>query len=351
MYIRKSIDKVKVLDLGAPMMRAWPEDCFLSSLIQRENTAYDWIINSFVQICCYKEQKKDMRINFLPSGKHHYEVNLFDLCPFVSKYCIENEMIIENYEKFTDYIIQAISKGYYVSTYLEQFYGAKGKMTHEAHPVYIFGYNLDKNILYTADNYFNGKYGYLEVTLDEADREFYQINSYSDKWFEHRTYTYKLKSMQHNFDVKLLYNLLNDYLNSYYSTSYKAYEYDNMFYGIECYKAFISYVKNVVISKADYVDLKSLVFFQDYKLMMERRIEYLINNNYLLQSEIFFKDKMKEDFFQYNIILNLAIKYNMRQEVLYLDKIIERMNKLYQEEFVFIEKLMTALKSVNAEII
>ena len=124
-----------------------------------------------------------------------------------------------------------------------------------------------------------------------------------------------------------------------------------MFYGIECYKAFISYVKNVVISKADYVDLKSLVFFQDYKLMMERRIEYLINNNYLLQSEIFFKDKMKEDFFQYNIILNLAIKYNMRQEVLYLDKIIERMNKLYQEEFVFIEKLMTALKSVNAEII
>ncbi len=345
-----STNKVKILDLGIPMMRAWPEDCFLSSLIQKQDTAYDWMMNSFIQICSYKQQDKDMRINFLPSGKHHYEVNLFDLCPYISKYSIENEIITANYGKFTNYAIEAISKGYYVSTSLEQFYDVNRSMPHLGHPVYIFGYDLEKGILHTADSYYDGKYGYMEVALENIDERFYRLNYYSDKWYNHRTYTYKLKKMQHNFDVRLLYNLLSDYLNSYYSTSYKAYEYDNMTYGIECYSAFINYVDNTKKNKVDYWDLKSFVFLQDYKIMMEKRIEYLIKNNYILQSEASLKDKIGEDISQCKIMLSLAIKYEIKHDINYLDIIVERMNKLYQDEFVFTERLMAALKKANEEL-
>lgn len=339
-----STNKVKILDLGIPMMRAWPEDCFLSSLIQKQDTAYDWMMNSFIQICSYKQQGEDMRINFLPSGKHHYEINLFDLCPYITKYNLENEFIINNYGKFTNFAILTILKGYYLSTSLDQIYRADKRMSHLVHPAYIFGYDLEKGILHTADSYYNGQYGYMEVAIEDMDESFNQINYYSDKWYNHRTYVYKLKKMQHNFDVSLLYSLLNDYLNSHYSTSYKSYEYDNMYYGVECYSAFIKYIENIKKTKADYLDLRSFVFIHDYKVMMEKRIEYLIKKNYILQSEISLIDKIREDISQCNIILGLAIKYKIKHDFCYLDSIVERMNKLYQEECVFIEKLMAALK-------
>lgn len=341
------VEKIKILDLGIPMMQAWPEDCFLSSLIQKQNTAYDWMMNNFVQICSYKEQTIGMRVNFLPSGKHHYEINLFDICPYISKFGIENEILLDIYGKFTDYAIYAISKGYYVSTSLEQFYRIDKIMSH---PVYIFGYDLEKGIFHTADSYYNGKYGYMEVTLEDINEGFYRINKNSDRWFEHRTYTYKLKEMQLNFDIKLLYSLLNDYLNSCYSVSYKAYEYDNMFYGIDCYKAFIEYLENIKVNYAERFDLRSLVFFRDYKMMMKKRVDFLIKNDYILQSENSLQDKINEDISQYSIMISLAIKYNITKDILCLNKIIEKLNKLYKDEFVFIEKLMAALKQVNEDL-
>lgn len=85
----------KMLNLQRPLFCTWPEDCFLTSMILNQNTAYDWIMNSFVQICAYKvtKEKNNMRINFLPSGKHHFRVNLYDYCPFISKYAIDNEIV------------------------------------------------------------------------------------------------------------------------------------------------------------------------------------------------------------------------------------------------------------------
>jgi len=81
-------ERKKILSItNNNILRTWPEDCFLISIIQNNPKSYDWIMNSFVQICTYKSthDNNSFRINFLPSGKHHYPINLYDYCPFIDK--------------------------------------------------------------------------------------------------------------------------------------------------------------------------------------------------------------------------------------------------------------------------
>lgn len=336
-------NKIHILNLDTPMMKAWPEDCFLSSLILKKDTAFDWIINSFVQICSYKQQNNNMRVNFLPSGKHHYEINAFDYCPFVYKNSIENDIILDAFGSFTAFAIYFISNGYYVSTFLDQFFRGK-KYECFYHPVYIFGYDLEKKVLHTADSYYSGKYGYKEVTIDDIDMAFGRINKNSLMGYHHFSYMYKLKDFHHDFDIDLLNNLLTDYLESNYKKSFTTYEYNNMFYGIDCYNALIEYIKKIITSREKYIDLRSFVFLIDYKMITKMRIDYLIEKKYILLEIELLKDKIIDDISKSRTMLNLGLKYQLKPDIKYLQKILEIMEKLYSEEYKFVERLIKALK-------
>lgn len=78
----------KILPLSKVSINAWPDECFLFSIIQNCSTGYDWLMNSFVQITTNKESEFSRRVNFLPSSKHHYKINAYDFCPFIIKHKI-----------------------------------------------------------------------------------------------------------------------------------------------------------------------------------------------------------------------------------------------------------------------
>lgn len=280
----------------------------------------------------------------MPSGKHHYEINAFDYCPFVFKNSLENDIIMDVFGSFTLHLqfILFLMDIMWVH-FLDQFFRGK-KYENFYHPVYTFGYDLEKGVLHTADSYYSGKYGYKEVAIDDIDMAFDRINKDSLRGYHHFSYMYKLKDFHHDFDIVLLNNLLTDYLESSYKKSFTTYEYNNMFYGIDCYNAFIEYIKKIIISREKYIDLRSFVFLIDYKIIMRMRIEYLIEKKYILQEEELLKDKIIDDISKSRIMLNLALKYRSKPDIKYLQNIVEIMEKLYSEEYKFIERLIKALK-------
>lgn len=335
-----------ILNIKDHILRTWPEDCFLISIILNKPKSYDWIMNSFVQICTYKftEEDTSFRMNFYPSGKHHYSVNLYDYCPFIDKYVINNNIIMQLFQEYTDFVVFSINNGYYISCALDQCFTKKNKHFGDFHPNYIYGYDCIDNKIYLADNFDEGKFSFLKIPFYDINKSFDFINKQSEYLHNKKSYLYRLKDCDYKFDLLKLVNLLEDYLNSCDNTDYKSKYYNNRVYGIECYKLFYPYLRRILTNLDLDIDLRSFVFLIDHKKMMHLRVKYMIENNYLCinyRSIIEDYSILKE---QCEKILFLAIKYNYTKNIQLIDRIIENLKAVEVQDYYLTDKLLKNIK-------
>ncbi len=335
-----------ILDMGKPLLRTWPEDCFLTSIILSQEHAYDWIMNWFVQICAYKSEKKKetMRISFYPEGKHHFRINLFDLCPFISKDAVDNKWIKGVFNNFSDFVIYTLSNGYYLSVVLDQCYRPDMAEKHIIHPAYIYGYNSDKKIIYTADSYSVGRYSYMEVPFEHINKAFELINANFDVLSDKKTYMYRVQKKNYKYSVEHLICLLEDYLNARDSTNY---EYRNVgrYYGVKCYDMYLNYIDYILECGRSELDLRSFVFLVDYHSMMQWRVEYLIEKGYLAETEgdLLAGARALKEFCEKT--LYIIIKYTLTQSIEYLMIVRENVMEICRRNIEITEKLLGKIKS------
>lgn len=335
-----------MLDIGKPLLRTWPEDCFLTSIIQGQEHAYDWIMNSFVQICAYKFDKKKgtMRISFYPEGKHHFRINLYDLCPFISKYVVDNKWLNGVFNNFSDFAMYTLSNGYYLSVVLDQFYRSDTAGKHIIHPVYIYGYNAQKKVIYTADSYMAGRYTYMEVAFEHINEAFESINVNCNVAYDHKTYMYQVEPKTYKFSMEHLVCLLEDYLNAKDSTNYE-YRNAGRCFGVKSYDVFLNYIDYIIESRQSELDLRSFVFLVDYHCMMEWRMEYLIEKGYLAETERDLAASARALKESSENTLNIAIKYVLKQNLDCLVAARENIRKICQQNIEITEKLLGKIKS------
>lgn len=207
--------------------------------------------------------------------------------------------------------------------------------------MYIYGYDLVRRAINTADNYNNWKYGCKEIAFCDMEEGFRLANMNSIHERNHKTFFYKLKAADYKFDIDYLINLLEDYLYSRDSTSYKSTQSDKI-YGIQCYEVYFQYLDN--LDSDESIDLKSFVFMSDYKEIMEKRLIYLIEHGYLKNKAVEMLDGIKKNKQLCEINMKLAMKYNMTSADEILKKIRINIAKMYQDEQVFIQTLLEEIK-------
>ena len=152
-------DKVEV--------NCYPEYAFIFSLLRSSGDS--WVMNNFIQTKLIPEWE------YFIAYKDHEE--LLDKCPFLT---IGKQPICDlanNNIDIIDYINDLIERNVCSFLYLDRFYvksSPEFARIHYIHNTFVVGNDVDKKIIYLADNFQEGKYSIIECSFDDFRSAFYQ---------------------------------------------------------------------------------------------------------------------------------------------------------------------------------
>lgn len=351
--------KKKLLLLPEPLVTAWPENNFLSSIVQTKNTGYCWLMNTHIQTygSVYINEIygiNEIRVTFYPFA--NIRANVYDLCPFIRKYVIPRKEVTANYEVFTDFLIKVIDDGYYVFAIINQFFRNDARNNFD-HPCYFYGYDMQRKIIYCADNFEYGKYQTKEVSFIDINTAFenYKITNWEAGVILYEMIDYSFKDCP-TFIRDQIKDYLHPenhmcYLNRFYCPE-KVYDHGSekgeIFMGIECYQLLEQLITDYINAESlNYVDIRSFAFLCDHKIMMRHRDDYLSEKKIITynaeNSQLC--NKLLEDC---KLLLNLMLKVKVSHRKKYLEKALCILKLICKNDAVYMNNLLEGLNENSA---
>lgn len=353
---QKGIKSARILPLADVGIRAWPEQNFLFGILSGSEDGRKWIYNHFIQMrgshyIGYQWDAKDASMTFYPYAIHYLSPNMFDLCPFVEKNMIPKSLILGIFRSFHEFVIHAIDGGYYISSFLDQFFREDMRGHYGFHhPTFIHGYDGGERIVYIADNFERGKYGTKKISYDQLDRAFRLV---PDDMWKYGVYLYRVTSAQYSFVPGYVKEQLMDYIASGNGICYlnrtvcpesfhDGSDYLNeVFFGVQCYDLLDHCFQAVIRQDDTYPskDWRSLVQLCDHKYLMRRRYQYMMENGYAAEDDVLLKD-LEELEKECLIAQNMYIKYTVTDDIKIIERLRERIRKIRQMDIIVTENFI-----------
>lgn len=259
-----------------------------------------------------------------------------------------------------EFIQKKIDTGFFICMFVNikylHIYCLKEDLLHD---IFIYGYDDEKQLIYSA-GYVNGKgYSMHTHTYDELIHSFKNINvnSPTHNHFDTKRISYfkYRKDFTYDFSILNFTNALKEYLNI--STHYQGMrrllcrnlynDDERIVYGIESISILVHFFEN--LSKDKNIDLRQIYFLYNHKINMRYKIKYLVEAKYIDDNTIL--DEYSKIVYISQKCLNLSIKYNLKSKEEYLKVIILYLRKIYIKESETLIKLIGLLekKSIDSK--
>lgn len=305
----------KKLFMKNPVIWSLPTYGDLFSIISDD--VMPWIYNNFIQL----EFSKLWGI--FAFENHHV---LLESCPAIEHYSLAQDMILRE-STITSFILEMIDMNYYILLTLDRFYipcYEQYEKQHFYHEVFVFGYDMEMNKIYFADNLKNGRYAAGTCTFTQLKSAYEAVNC--KYGFEKDIHLFRRKTEYSCvINEKQIIDSLHRYLeskNSFYVNS--DHECD---FGIDIFHDLLSDKEKKVVF--DTVDIRPFHLLYEHKVLMRMRIEYLQRNQYLSASfdtkKIIYLER------QYLILRNFVMKGNIKR-ITKLEKTSEMLEQNLQYE-------------------
>ena len=346
--------KEKILPIQDIEIKTWAEQNFMFSILQNMESGWDWIMNHFIQLrgaqyVDYKWGGLDTNVTFYPYAMHNLHPGMMDLCPFIHKYMIPRSLVTANYKSFHEYVECAIDSGFYLSTYLDQFFRQDRKGKHGFHhPNFMYGYSRKKNEVYIMDNFEKGKFGKKKITYQQLDRSYELVPG--DLWVV-SVFLYQLYPYHYKFVPEYIKEQILDYLEPGKGICYfnrtvcpeSLHEdenyYNKVYFGVNCYELLQEYLQgigNLVDGFRDN-DWRNFSMLCDHKRVMVQRYEYMLKHRYIQEDSVLHENlKGLED--ECVKMLNIFLKYTLTGDVKYIETVSELLEKVKQEDISCMKK-------------
>lgn len=345
---------IKELRMGKPIIKCYPNYAGVFSVIDAYTKDYlPWIYNHFIQLAVPVEHQ-GLRIDFdVP--------NVIESFPWLSVYKVNREMINEKWGGMVPFLIDSVNQEMYPYFLFDKYYESHlpKSIKHFLHEHLVYGYDEKNKLFLYADNSKNGKYGYDYVSYEGMELSNNQVKFDLFDWFEgvylfkyRQCYSYGMYEFKdyykHSYDIKLLVNLLDDYLTE--NPSLKRWQYPTNFYnqekpaylkcGIGVYDYIINYLE---FSKEEntFLDIRGGYVLYEHKGLIVDIIKYIMleqeincNNDIIL--------KAKENLQISQIIMNLFLKYNISRQNKIIDDITKYIYKVKNNDIEVFSGLIKA---------
>ncbi|MBQ8496246.1 MAG: hypothetical protein IJ489_02175 [Clostridia bacterium] len=341
----------RVLSVIDPIITHTPPIANLFSILGTNPNTESWIMNNFVNIYIHENEIFD---NFYDRNTFFYG------CPWIQVVQIRREIVLRICDRIIDYVKALIDEGFYVyvagnteciPAYPNDSYGA--------HNFMVYGYDDENKEFYFSDFFLNSKYARGKCSYSELEEALKTSNM--NRYFVNLIYGLKLKDIEYKFEIDLLSEKLTDYLNStnlfckfktrkdeeFYSNkggnTYNYFSYAEMkslyFFGLSYYDKLTE-----MVQKKSKKLKRPLDLLYEHKFLMSRRINFLYQNKYIIESEYEGLITMCKDISKLSLInRNGYIKYQMKPSDLLLRRINERIIETKEKDCLFTERLLKAL--------
>ena len=295
---------IKQLPIEIPTIKTYLGDAFCFSIINDRAFKSGWVYDKYInlQYCLNDNHMK------------YADYDYYDFCPnegvFIKSFTFA-PYLNNNPDCLINYIKETIDDDfYYFGIWNESLIpGAEGYNTNNGiyhHGCFIYGYNDEKSTFFTEGYNKSNSWDTYEVSYET----FIKAISVGDFCKGYYTFNgYKLNTeYEWRFDIKRMQNSLVNYLNE---NTYN--ENSNSYFGIEgCYNLF-NFVEEQCVS-LKHLHIPSIYNVFEHKTIMEKRVKFLFDNNYITNIELVYKfNKICNTFC---IILNKSLKYNIHKNKL-----------------------------------
>lgn len=283
---------IKKLPVTNPLITSWQWHATLFSILSNDENAKKWIFSNYIQLRCYNIEEiftgDDMLFCDMMPGSSSLKQ-----CPYLVTSMMTKEQIESYCGNIIDFIIKTIDLGGYVYGVFDE---AKilspetidYKFPHE---LFIYGYDLDKQIFNVGDFTFKDHYtSDNTVTFEDIRKGYEDITASDDHMFKD---DYKGKrglyviiknsdTSAYELDTTLIRDTINEYLNSVDSKNHfrmMRNRFDDTTFGVEVYDRVLKRIQDQMQAEEPDFDIRALHLMYDHKKLMLERIQYLMANN------------------------------------------------------------------------
>lgn len=322
--------KQKKLPIMEPIVNTYTSYGALFSILPK--SAFSWVMNNFIQLNFVYEWNM---------ATFDYHRMLMSNCPSIDYYEETEEMLMQRKEGIREAIVNGINRNDYLFIYGDRYYiraAAEYGKYHVPHEIFVYGYDLNENLVYIADNFQQGKFIFTSCTFDELTDAYSKMDS--DISFLHTVRYLKVHDNEYcKLNIRQIINGLEAYVNSYESFDILGNP-PKRIYGVEVIDYILSQVLN---ANGGEIDIRFFHLLYEHKLLMEKRVNHLIEFNYIQASDIDI-DRYKELKLTTLSLRNLVIKYNILRDKDLQDRIYNKLKMIQQIDIEMLSHLIWVLK-------
>lgn len=351
------IESRKILPLGknAPVkydLMLYVEMEALLSNKFTSNSAKAWYMTKYTQLYCLRADKIIANKGLFYKNVHISQPKN----PFIKE--LITFAIFYRPLSMLKYVINQISRGRYIKILLDHFYLPEYKFynkKHFYHTEFIYGYDLEKGVLYVIGSANLRMGGFKRTTISICDFLKSYESSRNTKLTKPITAIVIKEWKKYEFNFNEFYKGVFAYYNSKSSVINRLCAYNDKHsffnkYGMNAYDELLKILKKdlCVLDKSALNLIKYLQAFADYKKLMLQRIEYLYENEFLNQSEFnnIYYDYMKVvDGF--NIIIALYIKNSIFTTSQTQNKIIDKLEEVKKIEKNCLDNILSICRNIK----
>lgn len=312
------IEKKNILPIQTPSILSYPEQAYVTAIIQNSSNANKWILDNFLQLW-YVETKYGIYVSFHPHP-------IYDICPFIERNYVGNDI-----KNLLDFVIDSINNKCYLVMWLDQYYieeSANFNQKHLDHPTLIYGYDLTEYKFYMADFYKNDGYTVVQENINNVLDSYNGVKKYIKGYtndITKRVIQIKLnKNINYDLSISNISNKLSFFMQgkmdpNVIDETVKYLEVLDCAWGINVCDKIMGYMERVKVENIKKVEMRNLFILKDFYRLFLERVEYLVKYKGLEKSNI----KICKDVYKITeLIVILLLMYNYSNNTAIIDKIL-----------------------------
>lgn len=278
----------KKLLIREPLVTSSPTIASLFTIIYGKSGLENWIINNFNNLL-FISNEHEARCIFL-EDQPNYKATIFSEVDFFKSNSIKYDLLAMFEQDIISFIVSAINKDYYIRLAVDNYFLKVSienyQLKHYIHPLLVYGYNLDREVLYVGEFFDMKKYGFYEIPFIEFQNAYSNClysDSLVDEYLENIV-AVKLNLKYHEeINWFKFANDMDDYLNGIDRTNKYLYPQRKkgsfFLYGINSYDGFLSSIKG------GHLDYRSAHVFYDRMKLLKYKVDLLYKGLYISKDE------------------------------------------------------------------
>lgn len=330
-----------------PLIKTYQYNAFAESIASCHNNYEDWFANNFIQLAFYNNIEQSYKAGDFICGNIFGCHSLLDIS-MIDKSVFEYNMASCKYE-----MKKVFEQGYCIYTFVDEFYVFNRRHfqnQHNEHDILLCGCSED-DVIYMG---YNSEQQYLrdKMPIEYLFRALKVNNLHcSIIKIDEKKYEFDLNKFIFMLEQYIYSTNSNLYVNEYYDMNkYYAKYYDNLIsysakYGMDCYEN-LDKILNLFETRQLEYDIRVLHIISEHKQSLYRKIQYLIDRNYINNCS-FLLEEYKKVVMDLNVVEMIGLKFLFIHRCDLISDMRNRLVLLRQKEKSILNNLLNILYEQN----